>query len=166
MFDQAQGKSLSPTDRVSYAYRVGEELWISRAIGGVGKEFLSPCMPSEIRLSGFHDNPGVIVEITRAFYDSPGGAVDNLVLGMRRKKGSMRWIMTAMKAERTGSIPQKFTAAFKVAWVSSTYYTHFNAWSDMDKEAREYAVQCRHNVGGDWGALVKTHTSKGKGRAV
>ncbi|KAJ6472765.1 hypothetical protein C8R47DRAFT_1076917 [Mycena vitilis] len=49
----AQGKSLSPTDRF------GEELWISRAIGGVGKEFLSPCMPSEIRLSGFHDNPGV-----------------------------------------------------------------------------------------------------------
>lgn len=83
MFDQAQGKSLSPTDRVSYAYRVGEELWISRAIGGVGKEFLSPCMPSEIRLSGFHDNPGVIVEITRTFHDSPGGAVDSLVLGMR-----------------------------------------------------------------------------------
>ncbi|KAJ6489638.1 hypothetical protein C8R47DRAFT_1274060 [Mycena vitilis] len=78
-----QGKSLSPTDRVSYAYRVGEELWISRAIGGVGKEFLSPCMPSEIRLSGFHDNPGVIVEITRTFHDSPGGAVDSPVLGMR-----------------------------------------------------------------------------------
>ncbi|KAJ6513640.1 hypothetical protein C8R47DRAFT_1286396 [Mycena vitilis] len=53
------------------------------AIGGVGKEFLSPCMPSEIRLSGFHDNPGVIVEITRTFHDSPGGAVDSLVLGMR-----------------------------------------------------------------------------------
>ncbi|KAJ6461501.1 hypothetical protein C8R47DRAFT_1202440 [Mycena vitilis] len=53
------------------------------AIGGVGKEFLSPCMPSEIRLSGFHDNPGVIVEITRTFHDSPGGAVNSLVLGMR-----------------------------------------------------------------------------------
>ncbi|KAJ7645669.1 hypothetical protein DFH06DRAFT_1136471 [Mycena polygramma] len=72
----------------------------------------------------------------------------------------------AMKAASSGSIPQRFTAAFKVAWVSSTYYTHFNAWNDMDKEAREYAVQCRHNVGGDWGALFKTHTSKGKGRAV
>ncbi|KAJ6502928.1 hypothetical protein C8R47DRAFT_1193212 [Mycena vitilis] len=70
----AQGKSLSPTDRVSYAYRVGEELWISRAIGGVGKEFLSPCMPFEIRLSGFLDNPGVIVRITRTFHDSQGGA--------------------------------------------------------------------------------------------
>ncbi|KAJ6468002.1 hypothetical protein C8R47DRAFT_1223491 [Mycena vitilis] len=72
----------------------------------------------------------------------------------------------AMKAERTGSIPQKFTAAFKVAWVSSTYYTHFNAWNDMDKEAREYAVQCRHNVGGDWGAKSQHQVAGGKGLKV
>ncbi|KAJ6480758.1 hypothetical protein C8R47DRAFT_1284644 [Mycena vitilis] len=79
------------------------------AIGGVGKEFLSPCMPFEIRLSGFLDNPGVIVRITQTFHDSPGGAgprnkefrgfvITRTAWWMARrkgKKGSMRWIMTS-----------------------------------------------------------------------
>ncbi|KAK6992713.1 hypothetical protein R3P38DRAFT_139879, partial [Favolaschia claudopus] len=53
-------------------------------------------------------------------------------------------------ASQSGTVANRFRNTFHLPFVRTTYYTHYNAWREMEADALAYAVQCGRNAGGNW----------------
>jgi hypothetical protein len=61
----------------------------------------------------------------------------------------------AFKAMRgsSGTVPERFQAAFGVKWIRQTYYDHFNVWlalTTVNDPTLEAVVQKGQTVAGEW----------------